>query len=73
MTIESCLPMSVMRRLLAVSLGALELGGLHGSRLQLNLLHQAVNGLGLLNDHFIQLLHLMLQVGHVRFQPGETF
>jgi hypothetical protein len=58
-----------MRRLLYVGLHAFQLQRLHGAGLPLSFLAEPVQQFSLLYDHAVQLLHLMLEVRKVRFQP----
>ena len=69
-------PPLVMRRLGVGGLDPIHLQRFHRRRLPLHLLLQPVQFLPLSDDHLVQLLHLMFQVGEAgfdAFQPLGSF
>ena len=58
-----------MRGLLVVRLHTLQFQRLHGGGLPLDFLFQSLQQLALLDDHAVQLLDLMFEMGEVRLQP----
>ena len=61
-----------MRGLLDVALDALQFHGLHGGRLALDFFLEPFQQFALLDDHAVELLHLMFQVREVGFESFDA-
>ena len=68
----SAAPSLIMRRFGIRGLDALQLNALQGRCLPLHLLFQGFERLALFDDHAVQLLHLMLQMRHGRFDTFQS-
>ena len=62
-----------MRRLLVVSLDPFQFHGFHGGGLAQDFLFQPVHQFALRNDHAVQLLDLVFEVGEVGFNFSQAF